>query len=231
MTSEVYPLTSKLVSETQRKLVDMVVSWSFISAGPPFEAQKYDGTPIRYQGIEFAGSPQQVFWSGYIEPYLENHSLKILEQVGKTAYECDVSIESATQECRSALNGMIAKVYRHMADVDSRLMGNGFQPAPKRCVLGHVSRMEKIISGHTLIIKKKYENISKTQGSSNVTNNFNAPIENVQAGNNNSLINVKSSSSKSLGQWLMDNIVSVVLTGVVSGLLVLWLAGWLGFGG
>ncbi|TOL77222.1 hypothetical protein CGH89_25185, partial [Vibrio parahaemolyticus] len=70
------------VSETQKKLVDMVVKWSFISVGPPFETQKYDGTPIRYQGIKFAGSPQQVFWCGYIEPYLENHSLEILEQVG-----------------------------------------------------------------------------------------------------------------------------------------------------
>ncbi|WP_155512035.1 hypothetical protein [Vibrio metoecus] len=39
MASEVHPLTNKLVSETQKKLVDIVVKWSFISVGPPFETQ------------------------------------------------------------------------------------------------------------------------------------------------------------------------------------------------
>jgi hypothetical protein len=231
MASEVYSLTNKLVSETQKKLVDMVVKWSFISVGPPFETQKYDGTPIRYQGIKFAGSPQQVFWCGYIEPYLENHSLEILEQVGKTAYDCGVSIDTAIQECLSALNGMVVTVYRHMADVDSRLMGNGFKPAPKRSVLGYVAKMEKTVSGHAVIVKKKYENMSKKEENSSVTNNFNAPVENVQTGNGSSITNIKSSSRKSVGQWFIDHIVSVIFAGVASGVLVLLLTGWLGLGG
>lgn len=231
MASEVYPLTSKLVSETQKKLIDMVVKWSFISVGPPFETQKYDGAPIKYQGIKFAGSPQQVFWCGYIEPYLENHSLEILEQVGESAYDCNVPIDRSIQECLAALNGMVAMVYRHMADVDSRLMGNGFKPAPKRNISGYVAQVEKTIQGHAVMIKMKYENMNKKQNDSSVTNNFNAPIENVQTGSGSSLTNIKSSPKKGLGQWLIDHIVSVVITGVVSGLLVLWLADVLEIGG
>ena len=138
MSSEIYTLINKLVSERQKELINLVVHWSFISVGPPFETKKYDGTPIHYQGIKFQGSPQMAFWSDYIEPYLENYGLEIIEAIGKSSFESGIEIKTAINECLTSLNNMVLNVYNQMADVDSRLMGNGSTPAEKRNISGMV---------------------------------------------------------------------------------------------
>lgn len=227
MASEIYTLTSKLVSEKQQELVNLIVQWSFISVGPPFETQKYDGTPIRYQGIKFKGSPRDVFWSGYIEPYLENYGLEILDQVCKASFECGVNIDDATVEGTACINGMISTVYNQMARVDSKLMGNGFKPAEKRDVSGHISMMKKTINGHANIINKKYKNMKKNQNTTNVTNNFNSTVENVQTGNQSTQVNVKSSTPKAgVFKWVLDHLISVIVAGVA----VVFISTWLGLG-
>lgn len=221
MQSEISPLTKKLVFEKQQELVKLVVNWSFLTAGPPFESKKYDGSLIRYQGIKFEGSPRRVFWTGYIEPYLENYGLDVLKQVGGSALDCGVNIELAIDECVSSINGMIATVYNHMADVDSRLMGNGFEPAKKKDVSGYVLNMQKTIKGHAKMVKMKYEKMDSEQNKSTVTNNFHAKVENIQAGINNTQNSAQSASKKGVAQWILDHLGSVVVGVIVAAVVSL----------
>lgn len=225
MASEIYTLINKLVSERQKELINLVVHWSFISAGPLFESKKHDGSLIRYQGIMFQGSPQMIFWSDYIEPYLENYGLEIIETIGKSSYESGIEIEAAIKECITALNNMVLSVYNQMAEVDSRLMGNGSTPAEKRNVSGMVKSMQNTLNGHATIIQKKYIKMQSDKHQAQTTNHFNAPVQNVQTGNQSTQINTHAPSSNTFFQWVMDHLVSVVVASVLAGLILTFISG------
>ena len=225
MASEIYIPINKLVSEKQKELISLVVHWSFISAGPPFESKKYDGSLIRYQGIKFQGSPQMVFWSGYIEPYLENYGLEIIETIGKSSYESGIEIEAAIKECISALNNMVLSVYNQMAEVDSRLLGNGSTPTEMRNVSGMVESMQNTLNGHATIIQKKYIKMQSDKHQAHTTNNFNAPVQNAQTGNKNIQNNTHAASSNTFFQWVMDHLVSVIVASVIAGVILTFISG------
>jgi len=68
-----YPLIEKLVEDEWVKLErDQITPWAFMTAGPPFRVKDFYWREISYQGIEFEGSPCEVFWGRYIEPFLED---------------------------------------------------------------------------------------------------------------------------------------------------------------
>ncbi len=72
MTTQLYPTFRKRVDDAIEQLIKQKVTpWSFLTAGPPFRIKSFDGKQIAYEGVGFEGSPRQVFWSRYIEPFLE----------------------------------------------------------------------------------------------------------------------------------------------------------------
>lgn len=77
MTTPLYPTFRQRIENACDRLIEQQVTpWSLMAAGMaaghPFHVKSFDGTDIRYQGIDFEGSPSLVFWSGYIEPFLEH---------------------------------------------------------------------------------------------------------------------------------------------------------------
>ena len=63
----------KRVNDAIKALIKkQVTPWVFMTTGRPFHIKRLDGTDIAYHGIGFEGSPKKVFWSGYIEPFLEH---------------------------------------------------------------------------------------------------------------------------------------------------------------
>lgn len=70
MPTPLYPTFRKRITDAFEQLDrQQVTPWAFMTAGPPFQVNRFDGTEVAYPGIKFEGSPREVFWSGYIEPF------------------------------------------------------------------------------------------------------------------------------------------------------------------
>lgn len=120
------PTFEKRVSDAVEKLIaDHVTPWSAMEAGQPFRVMRFDGREISYQGITYEGSPQEVFWSRYIEPFLEAMVDKELGEAVKTCRTRRVDTRQALPELRGILLSGLKRVYAQMADVDRRLQGHG----------------------------------------------------------------------------------------------------------
>jgi hypothetical protein len=126
MTTPLYPLFKKRVEDAIQGLIrKQVTPWSFLTAGPPFRIKMFDGREISYAGVRFEGTPRLVFWSGYIEPYLEQLSISEVTDAVSLAREKRVDAKLLLSELRNLLSSGCSNVYREMANVDRRLRGGG----------------------------------------------------------------------------------------------------------
>ncbi|SES92637.1 hypothetical protein [Kosakonia radicincitans] len=179
----VYPRLEKLVKAADNRLIQLVTRWIFLTAGPKFEIERFDGTKISYQGVAFSGSPVEVFWRGFIEPYIENESVKILEQAGQLATECEISPEEVVNEARCLLHVVVRRVYGKMSEVDRSLRGDGINFPDKKDVTSNIAAMSAYIDSEAqIVIAKASKNHNKQAPSVNFSGLNNAQI---QIGNNN----------------------------------------------
>ena len=103
-----------------------VTPWSFLTAGPPFRIKMFDGQLIAYCGIGFDGSPRRVFWTRYIEPFLEHLCISEIAAAVAMAKEKEVDARLLLPELKDLLSAGCRRTYATMADVDRRLRGKGF---------------------------------------------------------------------------------------------------------
>ncbi|HAS0820676.1 TPA: hypothetical protein I3317_000415 [Enterobacter cloacae subsp. cloacae] len=179
----VYPRLEKLVKTADSKLIQLVTRWAFLTAGPKFEIERFDGTKIIYQGIAFSGSPVEAFWLGFIEPYIENESVKILEQAGQLATECEIPPEVVVNEARCLLHIVVRRVYDKMSEVDRTLRGDGINFPDKKDVTSNIAAMSAYIDSEAqLVVVKSSRNQNKQLSPINFSGLNNAQI---QIGNNN----------------------------------------------
>lgn len=120
-----YARTKQRVDEFENKLIkEQIMPWGLIPTGKPIEVTYYDGKVMHFEGIKFSGSPRKVFWGNYIEPFLKNGIIEILDA---TANECrDNNLEPKPYliETGWLLESMIRSVYENMAETDRRLLGS-----------------------------------------------------------------------------------------------------------
>lgn len=180
--SPLFKRTYKSVQDIDQKLTKLIHRWLFLKAGPPMKVTAYDGTEICYQGVAFKGSPVQVFWNGFIEPYIENYSVNVLEQTSALAIECQFSIEESIEEAKLLLLVMVRRLYDEMAETDRTLSGNGFTFPEKKDVSGHVESMSKKIIEHAEI-----EKLKKPLPSHNIFNIETVNSKYAQFGTNNNI--------------------------------------------
>lgn len=178
--SPLFKRTYKAVQDIDEKLTKLIHRWQFLKAGPPMKVTTYDGTEICYQGVAFKGSPVQVFWNGFIEPYIENYSINVLEQTSALAIECQFSTEESIEEAKSLLLVMVRRLYHEMAETDQILRGDGFTFPEKKDVTGHVESMTQKIIEHSEI-----EKLKKPMSSQNIFNIDTVNSKYAQFGTNN----------------------------------------------
>lgn len=179
----VFARLEKLVEAADSRLIQLVTKWAFLTAGPKFEIERFDGTKIIYQGIAFTGSPVEVFWRGFIEPYIEDESVKILEHAGQLATECEIPPESVVNEARCLLHVVVRRVYGKMSEVDRTLRGDGFNFPDRKDVTSHIAAMSAYIDSEAQIVAlKASRNLNKQAPNVNFSGLSNAQI---QIGNNN----------------------------------------------
>ncbi|OHB38484.1 MAG: hypothetical protein A2099_03885 [Planctomycetes bacterium GWF2_39_10] len=146
MTTPLYPTFRKSVDDAIEQLIKQKVTpWSFLTAGHPFRIKSFDGRQIAYEGVGFGGSPRQVFWSRYIEPFLEDLCVSEITVAMSMAREKRVDAKLLLPELQGLLSAGFRKVYARMADVDRLLMGKGFPDSVEPKPIGQVRAMDKFL--------------------------------------------------------------------------------------
>lgn len=127
MTTPLYPIFRKRINDATEQLIQrQVTPWVFFAAGPPFRTKRFDGSEIAYEGIGFEGSPRDVFWGRYIDPFLEALAIEEISAALALARERGVDAKNLLPEIQGLLVSAVQNIFREMADVDRRLMGKGY---------------------------------------------------------------------------------------------------------
>jgi hypothetical protein len=125
MTTPLLPTFEKRIADATTQILRRQIDpWIFMSEG--LSVTKFDGSPISYRGIKFEGSPRLVFWSGYIQPFLEHLIISEIASGVSLAKERGVDAQQLLLEIQGLLLSATSKVFTRMADVDRRLRGEGF---------------------------------------------------------------------------------------------------------
>lgn len=156
--------SKKEVDDLSRKLQAKIDPWKmhFYPDAPPFKMQKFDGSWIHSQGLTFSGSIRDVFWGGFIEPFIEAGIIESLDLTVKSCRESGIPADTVIDEKAALLANMIKSVYQHMANVDHTLLTSGHQlkanppSVLKRDVTGKTERMlqflgEQVVAAKALV--------------------------------------------------------------------------------
>ena len=127
MTTPLYPTFKKRVEDAVELLIQkQVTPWSFLMTGHPLRIKYFNGKEICYQGVGFSGSPREVFWSRYIEPFLEDFCISEIAAAVAMAKERGVDAKQLLLELQGMLLNGVRTVYVRMANVDRGLMAKGY---------------------------------------------------------------------------------------------------------
>lgn len=122
-----YPEITFAVENKFKKLNrDKLSPWVFLNSGNIVSMEDFYGHTIQYQGVRFEGSPREVFWGGFIEPFLEDIFVWAFEVALDHAKKRNLDSRELilyTREC--LMNGM-SLIYKGMQKIDRNLRGNGF---------------------------------------------------------------------------------------------------------
>ena len=104
MTTPLFPVFQKRINDTFEHLrKNQVTPWAFLNTEHPMKVAAFDKTQISYSGVCFEGSPEHVFWSRYIEPFMEEIIINEVDAAVTMAGERSVRSEERRvgKECRS----------------------------------------------------------------------------------------------------------------------------------
>lgn len=148
MTSPLHPTFRKRVADSIEQIItQQVVPWAFLNSGHPMRVTRFDGRQISYQGGGFEGSPRDVFWGGYIEPFLEHLCVTEMEAAVSMAKERHVDARELLPELQNMLMAGVTKIYERMAKTDQALLGKGFpEKIQRKRVDREIERMRAFIS-------------------------------------------------------------------------------------
>lgn len=150
MTTPLYPTFAKHIDDAIEQLLHKQVNpWALLNTGLPMRVTTYDGRNISYQGGGFEGSSRLVFWSRYIEPFLEALTIKEITAAVAAARERGVDAKLLLPEVQGLLLSSSRKVFARMAHLDQRLLGKGHpQSVGLRSIENEVAGMKEFIDKH-----------------------------------------------------------------------------------
>jgi hypothetical protein len=121
------PLTLKINSfidhEWQVLRRDQINPWLHLTVG--LTCKDFYGKSITYSGIGFVGSPQMVFWGGYIEPFLKSIIDRSLDYTVQLCVEKTEPLEPALGVAEAFLRRLVCNAYELMSEIDQKLIGKG----------------------------------------------------------------------------------------------------------
>ncbi len=150
MTTPLYPIFEKRIHDaTDLLLRQQIEPWVHFNSGHPVRVVGFDGRNIAYQGGGFEGSPRDVFWSRYIEPFIENLVVQEIAAAVKMACERKVDARLLLPEVQNLLLASSGKIFLRMVDIDQRLLGKGFpEKIPLRKIEHEIAGMQEFVEKH-----------------------------------------------------------------------------------
>jgi hypothetical protein len=122
MVSILKPLIDKTIQDKARLIIDnQIIPWAFFYTSRGVSVRRYDGKLISYAGIKFFGTPVEVFWNGYIEPYIEKLVVESIEAVSKQIKENNLDSKKEFDYLSVRLGISVERIYREMQRVDQTL--------------------------------------------------------------------------------------------------------------
>lgn len=148
MNTPLSPRFQKRINDSFEQVIkNQVTPWVFLNSGKPFKIEAHGKRQISHEGISFEGSPERIFWSSYIEPFIEEIVINELDSAVKMAKEREVDLAILLPEIEMLLTTGISKTFSAMADIDRRLKGKGYpEKIQLRSVENEISRMDKFVA-------------------------------------------------------------------------------------
>lgn len=147
MATPLYPIIEKSVDDAWLVLErEQITPWTFMTAGSRFQVTDFYGRTISYQGVLFEGSPRQVFWSRYIEPFLEDLVGRVINDTLRVAIDRNQDARLCLPEAAGLLKSVARRAFARMADIDRRLLGQGNPlSVPLRNTASELAAIEEFI--------------------------------------------------------------------------------------
>ena len=147
MSTPLYPTFQKRINDAFEQLIkNQVTPWCFLNSGKPMRVKMHDQKQISYEGMGFEGSPEHVFWSRYIEPFMEEICINEIDAAVKMSNKRNVSVALLLTEVEGLLFSGVRKTFAEMAKTDQRLRGRGFpERIPLRSIEKEYEQMKSFI--------------------------------------------------------------------------------------
>ena len=125
MPTPFYPLIAEKVRNEFLPLKDRIMAWRFFNANG-IDTTTHDGKRVALSGIKFSGSPQQVFWSGFFEPFMVTAATNTLQWVSEQSLARNLPAHQYLEEAKFLIQDSVRSCYRDIARTDQLLRGGGF---------------------------------------------------------------------------------------------------------
>ncbi|MGV8949062.1 MAG: hypothetical protein ACOH2E_06860 [Candidatus Paracaedibacter sp.] len=133
--SQCYDRLDRYIAKQFKNLEDShLTKWNFFK-NQVIEDEYPGGNPIKIGGVGliFEGSPCQIFWDAhYIPGYIEKIFDECLEICAESGKQFNIHPNKRLQELEELFLPKIPEVFGKMAEIDSRLRGDGINiPLPQ----------------------------------------------------------------------------------------------------
>jgi hypothetical protein len=151
--TKLYPIVLRKARELDRVTSEKIMKWRMFCAQQKLHVEDYYGKPIHYEGNLFEGSPRDVFWGRFIEPFLENGIVNILDEMHQECLSRNLEPQDYLDEARALLRLWVEKTYGNMARTDQILRGKGYPDSVQPVnVSSKIMLMHDYIDGHIVAL-------------------------------------------------------------------------------
>lgn len=113
----------KLIAKKKSDLINKkIIAWIMMFSSNKGEIKSFDGTKISYPGIKFEGSPREVFWSRFIEPFIEDFIDQMILYVRQETEENNLNFQDEISYLNLQLKRMNHSIFTEMQKTDIRIM-------------------------------------------------------------------------------------------------------------
>ncbi len=144
------PKIQKLVQDEGNSLIrEQITPWIMGFAKGRLSINNFYQKNISYEGVLFEGSPRDVFWGRYIEPFLEDTNQRLINSISQECAANNLNLTEELHMLQLHLQSMHNRIFNNMADIDQRMRGGGYpERIPKRDVSEEISRMNNYLCEH-----------------------------------------------------------------------------------
>jgi hypothetical protein len=164
-----YPVARSIVAELDRVTSEKITKWRMFGVKWSLHVEDYYGKPIRYEEVTFEGSPRDVFWNRFIEPFLENGIVSALDEFYKECISRNLHPKKYLREMVGLLRLWVEKTYRDMARTDQALRGKGIPSSAQAVdVSSKISSMYEYLDSHVVALTHRRQKKSDTESKEDI---------------------------------------------------------------